>query len=249
MIPHDPAGEALSPASSAQSAALNPPFWNYADLLLFILLGIPSLGVAYLVAELLSFTPLSLAFRLILAQVLWYGLTFGALKALLLLRYQQPFWRSLGWKSLPFSATTLHVFAGPMLALALGLLGAALHTPEIPLPFQQLLKDRPAIILLGLLVVVLGPLCEELGFRGFLMPLFIRSLGPAAGILITGIIFGCAHGYEYEWSWRHMLLISVAGCVFGWAKYKTGSTAASAFMHSTFNLTQFAALLINARTL
>jgi membrane protease YdiL (CAAX protease family) len=46
-----------------------------------------------------------------------------------------------------------------------------------------------------------------------------------------------------------MLLISVAGCVFGWAKYKTGSTAASAFMHSTFNLTQFAALLINARTI
>jgi hypothetical protein len=38
------------------------------------------------------------------------------------------------------------------------------------------------------------------------------------------------------------------GCVFGWAKHKAHSTAAAAFMHSTFNLTQFAAFLWHART-
>jgi uncharacterized protein len=92
-------------------------------------------------------------------------------------------------------------------------------------------------------VVVLGPLCEELAFRGFLMPLLIRSLGVTAGILLTGLLFGALHAYEYEWSWRHSLLISVAGAVFGWARYALGSTAASTFMHATFNLTQFAALL------
>jgi membrane protease YdiL (CAAX protease family) len=46
-----------------------------------------------------------------------------------------------------------------------------------------------------------------------------------------------------------MLLISLVGCVFGWAKYKTQSTATSALMHSTFNLTQFAAFLAQSRTL
>ena len=105
------------------------------------------------------------------------------------------------------------------------------------------------IVLFGILAVVVGPVAEELAFRGFLMPLLIRSLGAAGGIVLTGIIFGSIHGYEYQWSWQYMLLISLAGCVFGWAKYKTQSTLASALMHCTFNLTQFAALLWRSRTL
>jgi len=245
MIPNDPL-----PATDQQPRIASGPFWTYSDLLLFILLAIPSLGLAFLAAMLLTaVTTLSAPFRLVFAQVLWYALAFGCLKMLLLFRYQRPFWRSLGWASLPFFSTTACLFAGPVLALALGLLGTVMHTPEIPLPFQQMLKDAPTTVLLGLLVVVFGPLCEELAFRGFLMPLLVRSLGAAAGIVITGILFGCSHGYEYEWSWRHMILISGAGCAFGWAKYRTGSTAAAAFMHSTFNLMQFAAFLMQARTI
>jgi hypothetical protein len=139
--------------------------------------------------------------------------------------------------------------AGPALALSVGLLGSALRTPQINLPFQEMLGSPPTTVMLGFVVVILGPLCEELAFRGFLMPLLIRSLGAAGGIIITGIVFGCAHGYEYEWSWQYMLLISLVGCALGWAKYKTGSTAASAFMHSTFNLTQFAAFLYQSKPL
>ncbi len=97
--------------------------------------------------------------------------------------------------------------------------------------------------------MILGPVCEELAFRGFLMPLLIRSLGAAGGIVLTGVIFGSIHGYEYEWSWQFMLLISLAGCIFGWARYKTRSTIAGALMHSTFNLAQFAAFLWKTRTL
>ena len=97
--------------------------------------------------------------------------------------------------------------------------------------------------------MIVGPVAEELAFRGFLMPLLIRSLGAASGIILTGFIFGSVHGYEYEWSWRYMLLISLVGCVLGWAKYRTNSTIASALMHSTFNLTQFVAYLVQSRTL
>jgi hypothetical protein len=46
-----------------------------------------------------------------------------------------------------------------------------------------------------------------------------------------------------------MLLISLVGCALGWIKHKTQSTAAAAYMHCTFNLTQFAAFLWQARTL
>jgi membrane protease YdiL (CAAX protease family) len=247
-----PAAETASAGGdpAAPPPRRNPePFWGYGDLVFFILLLLPSLGVLVLVALLLTtFTTLGVGFKLVLPQTVFYALALGCLGALFRFRYDQPLWRSLGWRPVSFGVTVSSSFAGLLLALILSLLGSALHTPEIPLPFQQMPGDRTTIILLGILVVILGPLCEELAFRGFLMPLLIRSLGAAAGIVATGVIFGCAHGYEYQWSWRHIVLISTAGSIFGWARYKTGSTAAAAFMHATFNLTQFAAFLAQART-
>lgn len=236
----------LSPVPEPQTAPPREPFWDYADLSLFLFSVVASLVIATLVGVLLI--KVSKSF-LLASQVLWYALSFTALKVLLLVRYDQPFWRSLGWRSISLSAALGALFAGPVLALALGVLGNALRTPEINLPFDQMLGSRATIMLLGIVVVVLGPIAEELAFRGFLMPLLMRSLGAAVGIVLTGVLFGCMHGYEYKWSWQYMLLISLVGCSFGWARYRTGSTITSAFMHSTFNLTQFAALLIQSRSL
>jgi hypothetical protein len=250
MNPIDPSSEPLdlTPGPALEPPILREPFWDYTDLLLFVFLLFASLAIALLVSIVL-FAKLRPAFRLLLPQILWYVLAFSSLKALLLFRYDQPFWRSLGWRSIPFGGVLGMLFMGPVLAISVGLLGAALRTPQIELPFQQMLGSPTANVLLGLVVVILGPVAEELAFRGFLMPLLIRSLGAAGGVILTGFIFGSIHGYEYEWSWRYMLLISLVGCVLGWAKYKTKSTAASAFMHSTFNLTQFAAFLWQSRTL
>lgn len=236
----------LTPPAEFQVPPAREPFWDYADLSLFLFSVVASLVIATLVGVLLI--KVSKSF-LLASQILWYALSFTALKVLLLVRYDQPFWRSLGWRSISLSAALGALFAGPVLALALGVLGNALRTPEINLPFDQMLGSRATIMLLGIVVVVLGPIAEELAFRGFLMPLLMRSLGAAVGIVLTGVLFGCMHGYEYKWSWQYMLLISLVGCSFGWARYRTGSTITSAFMHSTFNLTQFAALLIQSRSL
>jgi membrane protease YdiL (CAAX protease family) len=233
---------------SPESPARREPFWDYSDFLFFVLFVIASLAVSLLVGVIV-FSRLGSAWKLLLPQILWYCLTFGLLKWLLMLRYDQPFWRSLGWRPIPFGAALGSLLMGPTLMIAIGLLGAALHTPQIELPFQQLLGSTASTVLLGIVVVILGPVCEELAFRGFLMPLLMRSLGAAGGIIVTGFLFGSIHGYEYEWSWRHMLLISLVGCTFGWAKYKTRSTVASVLMHSTFNLTQFAAFLYQSRSL
>jgi CAAX protease family protein len=237
----------IPPPESYPQATTNnqQPFWDYTDFFLFVFLVFSSLAISLLAG--LALTKLSVPIRLLVPQILWYTLAFAALKALLEFRYQQPFWRSLGWRPLSFAAAAGAFLAGPLLALGLSLLGAALHAPEIDLPFQPMLGSTATTILLGIVVVILGPVCEELAFRGFLMPLLIRSLGAAGGIVVTGIIFGSIHGYEYEWSWQFMLLVSLAGCVFGWARYKTRSTIAGALMHSTFNLVQFAAFLWKTR--
>lgn len=239
MIPID-SPEPLSPSPQA-------PFWDYTDFFLFVFLTGSSLAASILLG--IAFRKLAMPLRLLLVQVLWYALAFLALKALLLFRYERPFWRSLGWRPISFSAAATAILAGPMLVISIGLLQFVLRTPEIEPPFEEMLGSPRTIVLFGILAVILGPLAEELAFRGFLMPLLIRSLGAAGGIVVTGFIFGSLHGYEYQWSWQYMLLVSLAGCIFGWTKYRTQSTFAAALMHSTFNLTQFAALLWQQRSL
>jgi membrane protease YdiL (CAAX protease family) len=256
MIPNDPSIEPvdLTPTPSPQSPTPNPqspiPFFDYSDLFFFIGLCVPCLLIALLLIRAVRiFAPMATPVQLLLVQSVWYFLAFGSVGALFRIRYHRPFWQSLGWRPLSFAGAVGALLAGPLLALSVGLLGSALRTPEIDLPFEQMLGSRGTIVLLGIVVVILGPVAEELAFRGFLMPLLVRSIGAVGGIVVTGVIFGSIHGYEYQWSWRHMLLISTAGCVFGWVRYKTQSTVASAFMHSTFNLTQFAAFLVQAQSI
>jgi len=244
MTPHEPE----SPANEKRETRNEKPFWNYLDLGFFISLLLPSLFIAALVVRAFSSVlPFGKPFQALLGQLLGYAFIFTSLYLLLHLRYGQPFWKSLGW-TFPVAAVAASFLAGPLLAITIGLLGNVLRTPEIPLPFQQMLQNRSTVVLFAIFVVVIGPLCEELAFRGFLMPLLVRSFGPATGIVVTGLLFGSLHAPEYGWHWQHALLISIAGMVFGWVRFRTGSTAAAAFIHSTYNLTQFAAFLAQNRT-
>jgi membrane protease YdiL (CAAX protease family) len=255
MIPSDPPEEQLgrvedAPVPSLESALRDPvtpaaPFWDYQDLLFFVSLCLPSLLVSMLLVRFLAPVSLGKPFQGLLGQLVWYVLIFGSLYGLLRIRYDQPFWRSLGWR-FPFRGMGWTLFGGPLLAFAIAILGFLLRTPDIQMPFRQMLGNRPTVVLFAIFVVILGPLAEELAFRGFLMPLVIRSFGPAIGIVATGVVFGGLHAYEYSWSWRHVLLIAAAGTTFGWVRYKTGSIAASIFMHATYNLTQLAAFFAQA---
>src|SRR5579864_3617684 len=129
MNPIDPPNDAPFPAADHEKPAITGLFWDYKDLVLFFFLLIPSLGVAFLATALVTtFTTLSAPFKLFLLQVVFYALAFGSLGALFHLRYQQPFWRSLGWKPLPFSRSAASFLAGPLLALSLGIFGLAIRT-------------------------------------------------------------------------------------------------------------------------
>ena len=93
------------------------------------------------------------------------------------------------------------------------------------------------------IIEALGPLSEELAFRGFVLPLFARSIGPVAGILATSIAFSLLHGPQYAWSWRHIALIALASVAFCYVRLRSGSTLAATVMHATYNMTFFVAYL------
>jgi membrane protease YdiL (CAAX protease family) len=134
------------------------------------------------------------------------------------------------------------ILYGFVLAFGIALLGHVLHTPDIQTPMRKLLSDRSSVLLIAVFAVTLGPLCEELAFRAFLQPVLVRSFGAPAGIVLAAIPFGVLHLSQYGGSWRHGLLITVAGIGFGWMRHASGSTRAATIMHAAYNFIFFAAL-------
>jgi membrane protease YdiL (CAAX protease family) len=243
MTPNDPLQAEVVSAPAPVEEPRRSPFWDYQDLFIFLFMALPCVFLAgFIVRGVSLVAKLSVPLQELLVQFIWYVLVFSVLYALLHLRYRQPFWRSLGCAP-PFRSANIAFVMGPFVAIGIAYLGYVLHPPVIQQPFRQMLADRPTIILFSIFAVVIGPLCEELAFRGFLMPLLVRSMGTVAGIVLTGLLFGSLHAPEYGWSWKHVTLIATAGCIFGWVRYRTGSTAAATFMHSSYNLTQLIGFL------
>jgi uncharacterized protein len=229
------------------------PFWGYQDVALFFALGLPCIILgALIVSVVVRLLPAEFQHRtatMIVGQFVGYGLLFILLYLLLRLHYGRPFWPSLRWVE-GRVGTTRAVMLGFVLAFGVALAGAALRTPDIDTPMRELvLADRTSLLLVMFFGITLGPFAEELAFRGFMQPLFVRSFGVVAGILLAAIPFGLLHLQQYAWSWRHGLLVTLAGAAFGWMKHVSGSTRAATFMHAAYNSTFFIALLANRKEL
>ncbi|MBI4890212.1 MAG: CPBP family intramembrane metalloprotease [Acidobacteria bacterium] len=228
----------------------DPPWtWLDAGLLLGLMLPCALIGLG-LNALLLWLLPAKQpdALRAIGAQFLAYGLWFGALFLLLKARYDAPFWDSLGWR-VPWPRMRLTIFIGPALVILVVIVGTLLHTPEIDNAVQKLLKDKTSILLVGFFATTLGPLAEELIFRGFLQPLTVRTFGAWAGVALASLPFALLHGPQYSWSWQHVLMLFLASSVFGIVRWKLDSTAASTLVHATYNLAFFTGFLLQRKDL
>ena len=244
--------EALPPPPPYAPEPERYPFWGYLDLAFFAGLVIPSMLIGWAVVKAGMFLfHIHAALRvseLLAEQFLGYGILFGGLLLMFRMQYERPFWRSLGWNktSVPF---LWNVICGVGAAFLVALMSYLIHTPNVSNPLTEMMQDRTSVILLATFGVTLGPLCEELAFRGFLQPLLVRSLGPVPGVLATTIPFGLLHFQEYGNSWRHAVLIALAGASFGWMRQATGSTRAAAIMHASYNALFFFVLFAQRREL
>jgi len=237
------------PEPTPEVVAADPISWGYQDLLVFTFLSLLSILFSQLLMHLLTsalhLDPKSGAV-LIPSQLLLYACLFTILFALIKLQYGREFWHSLRWRNSQIApgAAFLLGFAS---SYAIQLVGLLLHTPNAETPIKKLLSSRAGVLEFGILAVTLGPLCEELVFRGFIQPVLVRSVGPTLGILVTASLFGALHLAQNSFIWQMGLLITLAGLAFGWMCQLTGSTKASTWMHAGFNSTVFVYLLQNPK--
>jgi membrane protease YdiL (CAAX protease family) len=241
MSPELPSPETLSPETPQPERY---PFWSYVDLAAFVLVAILALTVQALLASVvISALHVKPLFVLLPAQFVLYAVRLGVLALMFRRYYGRPFWQSLRWvpAGLPW---TFVATCGIMLAVAVMIVSLLLRTPDINSPMKELLSDKSSVLMIAVFGITLGPLCEEMLFRGFLQPLLVRSLGAAQGVLLAAVPFGLLHLQEYGYSWRHGLLITAAGAGFGWMRERTGSTKAAVIMHAGYNCVFFLLLAV-----
>jgi membrane protease YdiL (CAAX protease family) len=190
-------------------------------------------------------------------NVLWYALLFLFLYMTLAVLRGLPFWRSLGWKKLRADPILgkgnawMYFFSGCGLAIFVAIAGSRVKNTE-HVPIQELFKSRTGAMLLLAMAVLVAPLVEETIFRGYLYPLFAskfsglaqvfgadsaRALrfGTALGIIVTGILFGLMHGAQLGWTWELVVLLSLVGVIFTFARAWTGTVLASFLLHLGYN--------------
>lgn len=94
------------------------------------------------------------------------------------------------------------------------------------------------LLLLGFIVV--GPIAEEVFFRGFLFEGIRHSrMGPAAAIVITSLVWSAMHT---QYDLYNMVTVFLIGLLLGYARLKCRSIYASLAMHMFLNGVSIATL-------
>jgi membrane protease YdiL (CAAX protease family) len=271
MEPHDPTPQNLQdiplPSSATQFHAgisddLRVP-WGWLEVALFVILGVigsvvVTWGMAQIAVRFFGANPNDVfgatvgtakSVVVLVSQAMLDGLAILYLYLMLLARTPAPFWPSIGWREMRPGAGKIRDSAlqflagGAVLAIAVSFAGGFLNSKET-LPIEELLKARVSILLFGILGVVVAPLVEETIFRGFLYPVIARRLGIAAGIAITGTLFGLMHAAQLWGGWGQIALLILVGVVLTWVRARTGTVAASYFVHLGYNGLQLVGYLI-----
>jgi membrane protease YdiL (CAAX protease family) len=110
-------------------------------------------------------------------------------------------------------------------------------------PFDTVLRRPYSLMAIAVFSVTLGPLFEELLFRGFLYPLLRKHFGVLTAIIGTALPFGLVHLAQYGYSWASGLLIFMVGVVLATVREKANSLAAGFLVHVAYNGVIIAILL------
>ena len=133
------------------------------------------------------------------------------------------------WRDFGIGAAAL---AGVLLATGAVAGWTGQETPEFMGDTYNSAKAAGLLPLLMVSFVFLGPLQEELLFRGF----FFRGFVPAWGVWPTIILTSAAWAVTHvQYQWFFVGEIFALGMVFGWLRWRSGSTILTIVLHAAVN--------------
>jgi len=144
---------------------------------------------------------------------------------------KRPLVENLGLSKPPFGATVL------WLLLYVGFILGSNYFMNWRGPWDfTVWKNDPLLIdiLRVLAVAGLGPIAEELIFRGFLYTRLSQTkLGVPGTIVVTALVWGVIH---YNYTPAEIVLLVFAGLLLGLARYQTRSVITPLLMHMVWNI-------------
>lgn len=143
--------------------------------------------------------------------------------------------------------------AALLVGVAMPPLGALLtqllaHGHDVTQNVQELTRHASSYLRLPLAIVAvtIGPMIEELMFRGVLLSALMRRISTAPSIAICAVMFGLVHlaGLNFQWyALPNLMLFAVALC---WLRLRSGSLWPAILAHGLYNL--FALMALFAAT-
>jgi membrane protease YdiL (CAAX protease family) len=262
-------GQAASPAEPAPTPAPETPPapasllpedlrvpWTWMDVLIFLIFSMGLIVVLEYTLQTILLTSGRVKMHELAAfvstntvyisvrQFLWFMAMLGFLFFTLRPRREAPFWETIGWRKPHTGAVAratfypLCLFGGSVLAIFIAT-ASSLFAPKQALPIQKLFLDKQSIYLIATLAIFVAPIVEETIFRGFLYPVFARTLGISGGIALTGILFGLMHAQQLWGGWAQIGLLVLVGLIFTAVRARTGSVIPCFLLHLGYNAIQF----------
>jgi membrane protease YdiL (CAAX protease family) len=186
--------------------------------------------------------------------------------------WQRPFPEGLRWNFSVVRRRWVPLLAGGVvLSLAVQLLSNFLPIPKT-LPIDDFFRTPADVWMVALFGTFLAPVCEELAFRGFLLPSlasawdWLRGLRPMSeeGLVasdigaqydphwsipallvsctITSVAFALVHADQLAHAWAPLAVLFGVSLVLCGVRLWTHSLAASTMIHATYNGTIFTIL-------
>jgi uncharacterized protein len=140
--------------------------------------------------------------------------------------------------ALSFAALAGAIVVGDVLTLALG------HdlVPMFQLDIHRSANADGTLAMLWLALIVVGPVGEELLFRGFLFRGLVQGPSDAVpGILVTALIWSLLH---VQYDWVGAALVFIIGLMFGIVRLYSGSTLLVIGLHMLLNLESVAETVV-----
>ncbi len=221
------------------------PFWGFGEIFVCAASFLLALELVFSVAKQLIGDNARLGYWEVIEEFAAYAVLFAILKALFAWQ-GHPLLRSLGWTTQNAFSTTNLAMIGFVLFFAGVFLQIFLRMPaDSDSPFEKMMYgDRFSPFVVAAFGITVGPVVEELLFRGLLQPVLANALGVFPGILLTSLLFAVMHLPQNAGIWQSAVVIGVAGFGFGVVRHVSGSTRASTVAHVAYNSLPFAVTLL-----
>jgi membrane protease YdiL (CAAX protease family) len=146
-------------------------------------------------------------------------------------------WRTMGertWQFLP---------AGVALALVSQLI-PLMFPSNRHFPIEKMLKDPVSGWTMAFFGVCIAPFVEEMIFRGMIYPVIERRWGLEPAVLGSAVLFASIHAAQLGGALPELGAIFLVGVALGYARGRSGSLVPGFLMHTTYNATLFAAIVV-----